>query len=365
MKAPFHYLVKTKFLRLKSPKEIIFEEFEETFEFPDPSEARIAAFEKYRQYLLTFAGQNGANPPSERYEDLVKAFKAANESSRVQLGRHLVDFTNSVGGGIGVFFVINRPSSEFEIEDHSGDQFMICGVGGMGWADDPKSIMTALTHEYWYYDHYRIDKRDFRKNISFYEYDIAQAETNTILSTPFDWSGYNRPYAERYNENPFTDAEISFINALLQGGECNQVEYKPSLLFNHKTGKGGISIKGIIAKTICAFLTNKGEIQGLDFDYSLSNQKNVRDYFQMEYDQMLEHFLSNSVKSNVSGRFLNHEGKDLFLVVVMPSKHRPIFINGHESKEFYVRRDSSSRHVTDIEEIANYCIDTWSSSAAQ
>ena len=74
---------------------------------------------------------------------------------------------------------------------------------------------------------------------------------------------------------------------------------------------------------------------------------------------MLEHFLSLSVKSNVSGRFYKIDDKDVFVVTVLPSKHRPIFINGQENKEFYVRIESSARHISDIEEIVTYCLSKW------
>jgi predicted HTH transcriptional regulator len=108
-------------------------------------------------------------------------------------------------------------------------------------------------------------------------------------------------------------------------------------------------------------VTNKGEVHGLSYDYSLANGKSNREFFYLEFEQMIEHFLSVSVKSNISGQFFEVDNKDVFLVTVLPSKHRPIFLNGQEGKEFFVRTETSSRHISDIEEIANYCIDTWTS----
>ena len=34
-----------------------------------------------------------------------------------------------------------------------------------------------------------------------------------------------------------------------------------------------------------------------------------------------------------------------------------IFLNGKNGKEFYVRGEASSRQLTDIEQIVNYCMD--------
>lgn len=78
-----------------------------------------------------------------------------------------------------------------------------------------------------------------------------------------------------------------------------------------------------------------------------------------EFDQMLEHFLTFSVKSNISGQFFQLNEKDIFVVAVTPSSRRPIFMNGLKGKEFYVRGEASSRQLSDIEEIANYCIEKW------
>jgi len=47
---------------------------------------------------------------------------------------------------------------------------------------------------------------------------------------------------------------------IIQRGESNQVEFKPSLLYNFKTGKAGLSPKFYTAKTICAFLNSNGGV---------------------------------------------------------------------------------------------------------
>jgi len=371
MKAIIHYALKLKLIRISAQGEIDFIEYDEKFENEDPIIARTQAFDAFHNCLTSILkAKNKSYSTDKQARSEIRQFAENTINSKVVFANREIDFSSTIGNGIGVFMIIDHPLDGYVIEDHAGDEYMIHGMGGFGWADDPKSIMSALAHEYWYYNQRKLNHKDLKRTISFYEYDIAQAEPNIILETPFDWTGYNKPYSSMYYELGFHSAEQAFLDNLIKKGECSQVEFKPSLLFNHKTGKGGISIKGIIAKTICAFLnsnggflfigiTNKGEVQGLNFDYSLSTAKNNRDFFQLEFDQMIEHFLSLSIKSNVSGQFYEYDGKDLYVVTVLPSRHRPIFLNGQEGKEFFVRIDSSSRHMSDIEEIANYCIDTW------
>lgn len=71
---------------------------------------------------------------------------------------------------------------------------------------------------------------------------------------------------------------------------------------------------------------------------------------------MIEHFISFSIKSNISGQFHQVEGKDIFIVTVNPSKNRPIFLKSRNEKKFYVRGEASSRQITDVEEIIKYCL---------
>ena len=255
-------------------------------------------------------------------------------------------------------------------EDKIGDRCLIHGIGRTIYSNDAQGLMDGLTHEYSYYEYFGYDTKNYLQTVVFYEYDIAEAEPNEILKTPFDWTGYDRA-KEEITEIPQAETnEVENIEQLIKGGESNQVEFKPTLLYNFSSGKAGISIKAIIAKTICAFLnsnggflfigiTDKGEVQGLEFDYKLANGKNPKDFFRLEFDQMISHFLSFSIKSNINGHFYELEEKEIFIVAVYPSKHKPIFLNGQAGKEFYVRGEASSQQLTDIEKIVDYCREKW------
>lgn len=372
MKAAIHYVVKAKLIRLIKGNEIDFLEFEEKFESENPISAREKAFTHYQNFIDVLLEAKGKNYFSDRQARTeLTSFIDSGTSTKVKIGDREIELSDSFGNGIGVFMVVDQPIEDKIFEDKIGEEFLIHGIGRISFSDDPQSLMDALNHEYWYYEQLNYDTKNHKQNIDFYEYDIAETEPNEILETPFDWTGYDKPQEEDETEEPTVGKiENTSLEQLIKNGESNQVEFKPTLLFNFSSGKAGIGIKGIVAKAICAFLnsrggflfigvTDKGEIQGLEHDYKLANGKNPKDFFLLEFDQMLSHFLSFSVKSNVVGQFYEIEGKEIFVVTVSPSKHRPVFLNGQTGKEFYVRGEASSQPLTDIEYIVNYCIDRW------
>ena len=372
MKAAIHYVVKAKLIRLIKGNEIDFLEFEEKFESENPITAREKAFAHYQNFIDVLLEAKGKKYFSDRQARTeLTSFIDPGTSTKVKIGDKEIEFSDSFGNGIGVFMVVDQPIEDKIFEDKIGEEFLIHGIGRISFSDDPQSLMDALNHEYWYYEQLNYDTKNYKQNIDFYEYDIAETEPNEILETPFDWTGYGKPQEEDEIEEPSAGKiENTSLEQLIKNGESNQVEFKPTLLFNFSSGKAGIGIKGIVAKAICAFLnsrggflfigvTDKGEIQGLEHDYKLADGKNPKDFFLLEFDQMLSHFLSFSVKSNVVGQFYELEGKEIFVVTVSPSKHRPVFLNGQTGKEFYVRGEASSQPLTDIEMIVNYCIDRW------
>ena len=62
-----------------------------------------------------------------------------------------------------------------------------------------------------------------------------------------------------------------------------------------------------------------GSVQGLEYDFKLSDRQNVRDFFLLEFDNMIKHFLSFSNKSNIDAQFYSLDGKEIFVVMVNPN----------------------------------------------
>lgn len=203
--------------------------------------------------------------------------------------------------------------------------------------------------------------------VNFWDEESNEVDTVEILPTPFDWTGYDVPRDSKV-ETEIVKPEVSLEN-IISDGESNQVEFKPTLLYNFKTKEGGIGVKSIIGKTICGFLNSRGGIlfigltdngkpQGLSYDYSLSGDKNPRDFFLLEFDEMLEHFLPQWVQDNVVCGFQEIEGVEVFIVIVTPSKSEPVFFKGQNGKEFYIRRMGSTK-LLDIEQFYLYWKNHW------
>jgi Putative DNA-binding domain len=360
MQTKFHYIVKAKLIRYSETKEITFEEIESKFENENPILARESAFSHYQSYIDILLQNKDKTYVSDRQarEDL-NSFIDPGTKTKIKFLESEIELSDSFGNGIGVYLVIDQPIED----DNVGDEYLIHGIGNI----DPQGLMDGLNHEYCYYNHSGYDTKDYKQTINFYEYDIEKAEPNEILETPFNWTGLDIR-EETINEQEKTNS--SSLEIVIKNGETNQVEFKPALLYNFATEKAGISIKGIIAKTICAFLNSNGgflfigiadngETKGLDFDFKLANGKNPKDFFRLEFDNMLSHFLSFSVKNHVEGEFYTRDEKDIFVITVQPNKRRPIFLKGQNGKEFYVRGEASTRQIIDMEELINYYIDRW------
>lgn len=381
--AAFHYLVKAKLIRhIKGSGEIDFLQFEDRFEHENPIVARNLAFKYFQNYIDVFLEAKHKNYQSDKQaREELKSFIDPGTKTKIQIGESEVEFSDTFGNGIGIFLIVDVPKHDTVYDDKQGDEVFIHGIGKISYlSEDPDRLIFELQREYEYYTFYNYDTDNRAIEVVYCSrdeweegYRDDEPATYQILETPFDWTGLDKPYwwgepdeeqIEEIEKTPRTLEEI------IRDGETNQVEFKPALLYNFSTGKAGIGVKGIIAKSICAFLnsnggfliigvTDNGEPQGLSYDYSLAGEKNEKDFFMLEFDQMLEHFLSFSVKSNVSGQFYEYNEKEIFVVTITPSKRRPIFLKGQNGKEFYVRGEASSRQLNDIEELANYCIEKW------
>jgi hypothetical protein len=376
MKATFHYGVRAKLVRFINGNDIDFLEFEEKFEDESPIVARNNAFNLYQNYIDVLLESKGKKyiSDSQAREEL-NSFIDPGTKTKITIQETEIEISDSLGNGIGIFMVIDKLKPN--TDDKIGDELFIHGMGSIGLSYDPDYVIFHLNLEFDYFKYFEYDTKNKEIEVIYCSrgewedgYRDDEPASYNILETPFDWDGYEIPYwwGEPGEEETKILQAPKTVEEIIKGGENNTVEFKPSLLYNFTTGKPGIGIKGIIAKAICAFLNSnggwlfigiddKGSAQGLEYDFQLADGKNPRDFFRLEFDQMLEHFLTFSIKSNVIGNFYQIDGKDIFWVTVTPNKRRPIFLKGKDGKEFYVRGEASSRQITDIEEIVNYCID--------
>jgi hypothetical protein len=413
MKAAIHYVVKGKFIRCTTADQIDFVQFEEVFEDEIPIHARERAFDFFDSYIdvLIDSKENvcdrfkpqystsqdlsiTAPPPInklstlEEFEKHIELYKEYYNNSSSSFREH-VDIYN----GIGIFLVMNVPIYPIDIEttDFQPEDYPIFGIDFNGDVFYPEVLIDGLTSEFDYYNHFKFETKDYAIKAIYHYSGAPKPEEVTILKTPFDWEEL---FIQESNQVPdietiplqgdpilpnilarqpikastlqiYSSTPESVRDILLKG-EGKQIEYKSTLLFNPATNKGGISKKGVIAKTICSFLNSlggflfigindKGIPIGLDSDFSLSNKSDPQDFFKLEFDEMIYHFFGRDVHEYINGDFVDIDGKVIFLVTVSPSI-LPVFMAGQESKMFYIRGTASSQLLTDIEEITKYCL---------
>lgn len=385
MKAGFHYVVKAKLIRYKSADEIKFLEIEEEFKNESPIVARGAAFNFYQNYIdILLQGKGKKYISDKQAREELNSFIETGTKTKTKFGDQEFEFDDSLGNGIGVFLVVDIPKEESHelLPLKKNDEFLIHGIGKLigGW-HDTDSLIHDLDREFELYEHYNYDTKGKRIEVVYCDsaeweegYREGEPFTYEILETPFDWTGYDKPYwwGEPTEESKqVVQQTTKTVEQIIEGGEGNQVEFKPTLLCNYDNKSIDIEKKEIIAKTICAFLNSNGgylligvndnkTIRGLANDFALSNGKDPKDFFMLEFDEMIEQFISSSIINYVSGEFYQIDNKEIFVVTVQPSKRRPIFLKKEDNKKlFFVRRLASTKRLYDMEEIVNYCIDKW------
>ena len=376
----FHYTVQANLINYTDEGEIDFIEIEEKFEDKEPINARSRAFSFYKSLVDVLLQAKDLEYTSDQQARMdLQSFVDSGTSTTAEVFGKKIEFSDSLGAGIGVFMVIDKPIDEEVFPDEEGEKILIHGIGNsLEFRDDPVDLIYGLEKELDYYNHFGYYTDNKVHKISFcnrdeWEEGFTEDEPADyiILETPFDFTGYDKPYW--WGEPGEKDDRLihnKTYEQIIRGGESNQVEFKPSLVFNFSTGKGGISVKHQIARTICGFLNSKGgflfigvrdsgEIQGLDPDFSLSHLSDAKDFFLQEFDQMISHFLGFTIQDNIQTGFYEIDEKLIFVVEVRPSRRRPIFLINQDEKEFYIRAEASTRQLRDIEEINNYCLERW------
>lgn len=368
-----HYQVKAKLIKQKKEDgEFDFIEITNNFSDPEPIKARESAFKHYQSIIEVILEPKGLKYESDRQaRKVLESFIDPKTSTKINIEDKEYEITDALGNGIGVFCVTGDE-----------EQHMIHGIGMLiEGSDDPESLLSSLETEYNLYEANGYEKGDFAIDIVFCDsnewlegYREDEPATYKILKTPYDWSGMDKPYwwGDQVREDVVEHevAQRLSVEDIIAKGESNQREFKPTLLYNFKTKAASIGVKGIIAKNICAFLNSNGgylfigvnddgSIQGLEYDFSLAKDKSPKDYFRLEFDDMLRQFIPNFSVTNISGDFFPIAEKEIFVVTVFPSKSKPVFMNGQHGKEFWVRWNASTIKYTDIEDISNYCLEHW------
>lgn len=371
MAAAFHYAVKIKLFNYHSKDKVEYIEHFEEFRNDNPINARIAAFRCYQNWVdILLDGIDKMYSTDKQSREDLKAYLTPNIGLSITFGQNEIDLSNSLSVGIGVYLIIDIPApaiyKDDNLNDHAGDEDLIHGIGNSSEFNDPSSFAFYLENEFEYYCNNEYDYRGYKTEATCYNWRTQSADDFEFLETPFDWSGLDNP-----NNPALLLVTTKDYSDIIANGEGETVEFKPTLSyhFTNRTWEGKHEVNYKISKAISAFLNSKGgllfigvkdngEVQGLDFDFKLTDKENKKDYFKLDFDRLIEKFLGFSVKALVNSDFADIEGKTIFVVEVKPSITRPVFLKAQENKkEFWVRGNASNRQLTDIEEIINYWLD--------
>ncbi len=374
MIAAIHYVVKVNLYRhpndhnLLNQKitEIDFIHDEKLFTNDKPIKARENAFRYYEGYIENLLAHlnEDAHEDDKTVRTLLKPYYDAGLKLSNTFNHEL---EASLFNGIGIYLVIDKQIEGVEEweKEKIGNELLLHGIGGPMFSDDWIFIY-SLSNEYKYYKYFNYDTKNMEINVRYYDSAEEDIDNYTILKTPFDWTGYDVIPTKNLLGDNLT------LHQLLKEGEGNQIEFKSSLLYHFLNHNAAIGVKAKIAKTICAFLNSNGGylcigvreeedgtliLQGLEYDFSLAGNKDHKDFFELEFDEMLKHFFSLAVKSLVVGGYEWLEGKIFYKVKVLPSLE-PVFMKGQHEKEFYVR-GMRSTHKLNVEEFYQYYKSHW------
>ena len=364
--AAFHYALKIKLFNYYSKDKVEYIEHFKPFFYDNPIIARIEAFRFYQSWIETLLDEIGKEYTTDKQaREELQAYLKPKMDLNFNLGENTIDLSNTVSIGIGVYFVIDIPApaiwADDKINDHAGDEDLIHGIGNSNGFNDPTSFAFYLDNEFEYYCNNGYDYKNYNRKASYFDWQSQDVDEFEFLETPFDWTGLDDP------KNPALRlTESKNYEDIIANGEGEGVEFKPALSyhFTKRTWQGKYEVNYIIAKAICAFLNSKdggllfigvkdnGEIQGLNFDLNLADKANKIDYFKLDFDRVLNNFIGFSVKPIVNMELTNVKEKQICVVKVEPSKHKPVFLKTQDDKkEFWVRGNASNRQITDVEEI--------------
>lgn len=395
---PFHYEVRFRFLSYKEDNETEIHSRTQVFFNENPLKAREDAFREFNEYLSykpeEWLKKNSRGNYVITQPSRISEISENNKKSDYSEWRKIFEQYKE---GISIFLVVtdeklakdlfSLPESEFSnelelLERELGigikTEFEIHKVASY-YFEEQDIIDNLELHELELYNHFNIDTNrlirivyHFGLDYSETGEDIEEGAKREILETPYIWQTIEEYQEEKKNNKIGAEEEnltqdVDYLK-IINRGEGHQIEFKPTLLYNFNSNKGGIGVLYIIAKTICSFLNSdggilfigvkdSGEIQGLKYDYSLFADKE-KDRLLLQLDTLLVNFLGISITPLVKAFIENIEGKDILVVEIEQSSYPVFLINkkydGSIEKEFFARMNASTHQLSDIEEIIEY-----------
>ena len=380
---PFHYKVLFKYIAYTPENEVINRTIETVFKDDDPLTNRAKAFEDVEEYLSYLKEHNGVainNQGNYTIAQPTMIRERIGELRKLNFYSVVTGEYESYKESISIYLVLENEEIAHRIEHLESDEnpvleHLIYKISSQDF-DQQEIIDNLEMIELDLYETLDIEVGNLKEVVYHYGVDYAESGEDvesgakrTILKVPFKWitlESYNE-FQTRFNEEHQIDA-IDY-GSIIARGESNQIEFKPTLVYNFATGKGSIKVKYIIAKVICSFLNSNGgtlfigvkddgTVQGLDYDYSLF-EAGQKDKILLELDSLISHFFGTAKKPLISGFIEEVAGKEI-LIIEVSSSQNPIFLlnkrDNNIEKEFYIRMHASTRILEDVEDIVDYIV---------
>lgn len=333
-------------------------------------------------YYITQPNFKNKNQEFEQFKEDISIFIIVEDENYIQKKKKEArEYWERIGIDLSTLLVGNTIPDKYEYEIHKVASYFLFEV-------EQDLLDNLHLTEIELYNFYNVDISNHTKIVSHYGYDWSSnkeegSEKYEILETPYIWQTL-----EEYNKYIITfDDEVeedenkpqslaSYYKEIINRGESHQVEFKSSLLYNFNTGKAGISVKYIIAKTICSFLNSdggvllvgvrdNGDIQGLDYDYSLfPDKENLKDEILKQVDSLIAYFLSFSIMPLLNCEIVKIDNKDVLVVLVNKSENPVLLTNRRDGvikNEIFVRLNASTHEYRidngkDIKDMIEYFV---------
>ncbi|MBI6115967.1 AlbA family DNA-binding domain-containing protein [Salegentibacter maritimus] len=379
---PFFYKVSFHLLVQDKDKELSHQNWQKEFHNADPFTARQEAFDAFSDYLENLETNDKIQKEEYGNFKIVSPSnipKIPNFEENISLEEMALSYTEyrEFSEDLDVLLVITDDKLVDEI-GYGDSTLAIHSVSSQ--PVNMQSLIDNLTAEMRLYRRCDIDTSSLAREVQHYGEDFEEseeeegAENYTILPTPMQWSTreiYDRKLNEEI-EGKHTNSKSLWEN-IIEGGESNTLEFKPSLIYNFLPDTPNHIPRFNNAKTICGFLNARGGVlligisdegnpQGIDADLKFLGSK---DKIKLNIDQLIHSYVGDAVIPLIDSSFEKLENKEFIAIKVQPSS-RPVFLKNHNpntgktTKHFFARRSASTTEIKDTEEIIDYIFNHWS-----
>lgn len=152
------------------------------------------------------------------------------------------------------------------------------------------------------------------------------------------------------------------VEALIEGGESEQLEFKSSLRWDRNLGKVNKVLEAVIAKTLCGMMNNRGgilligiddngKITGIEKDLETLRRPN-KDAFEQRLITIATTYLGGHNTDAIHTQFHALKGKWV-AVIQIDAKDDPVFCKNAATHRYYLRAGNTTYELDTQEALAH------------